>query len=333
MSLLVRHRFNLLDCSIPPVTVLSVTLIFQVGGNARGLEPKMVRDSYFASEGQSAAAERLGGAAQEKSAPFVERNLESRTLPASVLLAEAIDSRLKSVSRSNTVNIPTLQAEQPADPNDQSAYPSKSTAAKLYFDAMHSVVEIEGKRELKSGSLSPVRSRGTGFVATPDGRVATMLHVVDDVQSLSVRTFDGKRFPARLVASDASSDLAVLKVDSPAMSALKPLELGYSSTLENGSKLSTFSFPGGWHKMYFSPGEFESAGPLKSLQPKYKEMLGDAENGWQQVLYLSTHAEKGSSGAPVVNDMGKVVGIADFANGMSTMLAVPVESLKKLLWK
>ncbi len=293
----------------------------------------MVRDSYFSSAGQSAAAARFGGAALEKGTPYLEQNLESRAVPASVLLAEALDSRLKSVSRSTTVNIPTLKVEQPAAPNDQSTYPSKSTAAKLYFDALHSVVEIEGKRELKSGSLSPARSRGTGFLATTDGRIATMLHVVDDVQSLSVRTFDGKRFPARLVASDASSDLAVLKVDRAAMSALKPLELGYSNTLESGSKLSTFSFPSGWHKMYFSPGKFESLGPLRSLQPKYKQMLGDAENGWQQVLCVSTHAEKGSSGAPVLNEMGRVVGIADFADGTSRMLAVPAESLKKLLWK
>jgi S1-C subfamily serine protease len=258
---------------------------------------------------------------------------EMELAAANLLLAEAADSRLKSGSRSITVSIPTLKVEQVADPKDLSAYSSKSAVANFYLDAKRSVVEIDGKRELKNGGLSPLRARGTGFVATDDGRIATMLHVVDDLQALSVRTAEGKTYPARVVASDDATDLAVLKISSFEKSGLRPLELGWSNNLQPGAQLSTFSFPQGWNKMYYSPGRFESAGSLKDMQPQYREMLGAAENGWQRVLGITAHAEKGSSGAPVLNEFGRVVGITDFANGKSKMLAVPVEALKQVLYR
>lgn len=59
----------------------------------------------------------------------------------------------------------------------------------------------------------PTRGAGTGIVASKDGNILTNAHVVDDARQIRVLFNDGTELPARLVGSDADTDLAVIKVD------------------------------------------------------------------------------------------------------------------------
>src|SRR5438105_2373978 len=54
---------------------------------------------------------------------------------------------------------------------------------------------------------------GTGFIVRDDGVIVTNAHVVAGATQVRVALRDGKRFPARVVGSDETNDLAVLKVD------------------------------------------------------------------------------------------------------------------------
>src|SRR5919204_2371879 len=115
-----------------------------------------------------------------------------------------------------------------------SAAASTSTlsVSEIYRRAYKGVVEITVTSDNANpfGDSSEQRAQGSGFVYDANGDIVTNEHVVDGATSVSVRFWDGSTAKARVVATDASTDLAVIKVDvSP--SKLVPLSLGDSGKL------------------------------------------------------------------------------------------------------
>src|SRR5207244_12031564 len=85
---------------------------------------------------------------------------------------------------------------------------------------------------------------GSGFVYDNQGDIVTDQHVVDGAQSLSVKFWNGKTYKAHVVGTDASTDLAVIKVDAPP-SMLVPLALGDSSKVAVGDGVVAIGSPFG----------------------------------------------------------------------------------------
>src|SRR6185295_11678682 len=87
---------------------------------------------------------------------------------------------------------------------------------------IHSERTVKGPASEDLFALSPSQHRvngmGTGILIDPRGYIVTNQHVVEDVNLLRVRLVDGSSYTARVVARDAESDLALLKID-----AAKPL--------------------------------------------------------------------------------------------------------------
>ena len=83
-------------------------------------------------------------------------------------------------------------------------------------------------------------SIGSGFVITEDGYIVTNHHVIEDYSSIKVIFYDGSEYDAELVGSDASSDLAVLKIEAEG---LVPIELGNSDELKVGDEVVAIGTP------------------------------------------------------------------------------------------
>src|SRR6185436_16200015 len=101
-----------------------------------------------------------------------------------------------------------------------------TTVGQIYKRTSASVVEIT---VTSAGQATPFgdgqgtqQAQGSGFVYDTQGHVITNQHVVDGAQSVSVRFANGKTYSAKVVGTDPSTDIAVIKVDAPA-SALRPL--------------------------------------------------------------------------------------------------------------
>src|SRR5207253_2441543 len=86
------------------------------------------------------------------------------------------------------------------------------------------------------------QAQGSGFVYDANGDIVTNEHVVDGASSVSVTFWNGAKYKARVVGKDASTDLAVVKVDAPS-SLLVPLAPGDSSALAVGDGVVAIGSP------------------------------------------------------------------------------------------
>ena len=91
-----------------------------------------------------------------------------------------------------------------------------STIKSVVEQCANSVVEIQ--TESVTNGSNPFQQyvssgAGSGVILTQDGYIVTNHHVIEDANSITVRTRSGDEYNASLVGSDEQSDLAVLKID------------------------------------------------------------------------------------------------------------------------
>ena len=113
----------------------------------------------------------------------------------------------------------------------------KKQAQRIVADAKPAVVMVSGYRTIPNSKTGEKykASSGTAFFITTDGYLITNYHVVADADT-EYRIDDGKReLSARIVTSDKSKDLAVLKIEGKSYTALT---FGDSSTVVKGGHLS-----------------------------------------------------------------------------------------------
>jgi putative serine protease PepD len=165
------------------------------------------------------------------------------------------------------------------------------SAAEIYERAHRGVVEITVSGGGQSG-------QGSGFVYDAQGHVVTNEHVVAGGGSIDVRFADGSSYPATLLGTDRSTDLAVIDVDAPA-SVLVPLRLGDSGAVRAGDGVVALGSPFGLE------GSITS-GIVSAL---HRQM--EAGNGFTITDSIQTDAaiNHGNSGGPLLDSSGRVIGV------------------------
>ena len=159
--------------------------------------------------------------------------------------------------------------------------------------ASSSVVSVAATRtQLRDGDES--RSLGTGFVVDASGLIVTNGHVIAGSREVHVTFGDGTRRGARVAGIDAASDLALLRVSNDRK--VEPLALGDSDGVLPGDWVIAIGGPFGF-------GGSVSAGVVSARNRQIgPEFLED---------YIQTDAaiNRGSSGGPLLNLKGEVVGV------------------------
>ena len=145
-----------------------------------------------------------------------------------------------------------------------------------------------------------VQIGGSGFVIDRRGRLVTNDHVVQDATNLRVGFSGGATYAARVVGTDPSTDLAVIRVDAPA-SALHPLAFADSGRAEVGEPVYAIGNPFGLDRT-MTAGIVSATG--RDIQ---------APNGLGIPNAIQTDApiNHGNSGGPLLDASGRVVGIND----------------------
>ena len=138
---------------------------------------------------------------------------------------------------------------------------------------------------------------GSGFVVSDDGYIVTNAHVVEGANGkINAKIGDGKTLDAKLVGEDASTDLALLKVDA---SNLKPLALGDSSNVQVGDPAYAIGNPFGLDRTL-------TTGVISALQREISSPNGFSID---DVLQTDAAINPGNSGGPLFNNHGQVIGV------------------------
>ncbi|KAF1695727.1 DegQ family serine endoprotease [Pseudoxanthomonas koreensis] len=159
------------------------------------------------------------------------------------------------------------------------------------------------------------RSVGSGFIISPDGYILTNHHVVDGAESITVRLSDRRELTARLVGSDETYDVALLKVDGKGLPSLRQ---GGSSAIK----------PGQWVVAIGSPRGLD-----QSVTAGIVSAVGRTGGpGQQYVPFIQTDVaiNRGNSGGPLLNTSGEVVGInsqilSNSGGYMGVSFAIPMD--------
>lgn len=169
------------------------------------------------------------------------------------------------------------------------------------------------------GPSEQARGLGSGFIISPDGVVVTNHHVVAHGRKLTVRLDDGRRFEAKVLGSDELTDIAVIKLEGAKN--LPTVKMGTSKRLEVGD----------WVLAVGSPQGMLQTASVGIISAQGRGSLNLYGNG-SYIDFVQTDAaiSRGSSGGPLFNLKGEVIGINTAVHGMGGGLgfAVPVDQAK-----
>ncbi len=158
---------------------------------------------------------------------------------------------------------------------------------------------------------------GTGFILGEEGRIATNLHVIGGADEVDVVLYNGVRLPVQTVAAiDPVRDLAIVTVNP--IGPLPTLAIGNSDSVHAGDPVVAIGNPLGVLDYTVSDGL------ISSIRPVNDELV---------LLQISAPISKGSSGGPLFNSRGEVIGIATFIadSGQNLNFGIPSKYLSELI--
>ncbi|MDP3875937.1 MAG: DegQ family serine endoprotease [Methylobacter sp.] len=147
----------------------------------------------------------------------------------------------------------------------------------------------------QGGDFAPrdTTSLGSGFIISPDGYLLTNHHVVKDADEIMVKFSDRRELQAKLIGSDARTDVALLKVDAKDLPAVT---IGAPDKLQVGE----------WVLAIGSPFGFEQSVTAGIVSAKGRSLPG---GNYVPFIQTDVAINPGNSGGPLFNMEGKVVGI------------------------
>ncbi len=182
-----------------------------------------------------------------------------------------------------------------------------------------------GGREFKQyGSGS-----GSGVIVSDDGYIVTNNHVIEDAKEIQVILNDNRKYTAKIIGTDPSTDLAVLKIKE---SGLNPIPIGNSDGVRVGEWVLAVGNP-------FNLTSTVTAG-IVSAKARNINLLSDRSR--QNIVpiesFIQTDAavNPGNSGGALVNTNGELVGIntaiaSQTGSYAGYSFAIPVNLVKKVM--
>ncbi len=172
----------------------------------------------------------------------------------------------------------------------------------------------------------PVHSSGSGVIISDDGYIVTNNHVIEDATNIEVVMNNNQRFYAKVVGTDLSTDLALLKIKA---SNLPFVRYGNSDEV----------YPGEWVLAIGNPFDLNSTVTAGIVSAKARNIgILRERNSYQVEAFIQTDAavNPGNSGGALVNLKGELIGIntaiaTSSGSYQGYSFAIPVTLVKKVM--
>ncbi len=194
----------------------------------------------------------------------------------------------------NSASVPSIVLNNnPEESGEVISADGKLKGTAIYEKVSPSIVGILSYQSQMSEEIGT----GSGVIISADGYIVTNAHVVDGGQLIEVVLNNNERYTAKVIGSDARSDLAVIKIQA---NNLVTASLGNSDELKPGETVYAIGNPGG----------LEFANSITDGMVSGIDRLVTSETGYT-MKYIQTNAaiNPGNSGGALVNEYGFVVGI------------------------
>lgn len=220
----------------------------------------------------------------------------------------------------NIVAVTSLSRDQALHiRSEQRLHDHGSKRVKKYFD-MDSV---------NDESDNQIKATGSGIIVRSDGFILTSLHVVQNSSDIKVTLADGRRYTANLVGKDSFTDLALIKIDA---NSLPEAKFGNANQLRLGEWVVAIG-------NQFGLEHTVTAGLISGLHREAKAFTPSfgARTGAVKFIQTDASINPGSSGGPLLNLRGEIVGVNSFIrdDAQNIGFAIPVdiacEVAKKLI--
>src|SRR5437016_1557178 len=190
-------------------------------------------------------------------------------------------------------------------------------AVERLSESVVSIDSVRVTRDFRYG-LVPIEGKGSGLIIDRNGYVITNNHVIDESTRVQVHLKDGRTFLGEVIGSDASTDIAVIKVDA---NNLPAASLGDSERLKVGQIALAIG-----NTLGLQGGPTVSMGVVSALG----RPLPGTDFIFEGLIQTDTAINPGNSGGQLADIGGNVIGMntamIPFAQGVG--FAIPVNTMK-----
>lgn len=215
----------------------------------------------------------------------------SVTTSSSINSSSTVTTTSKASSSSSSVTTESTVAAS------QDAVVNMPSFADLITGVEPSVVEIDVSATVNTGFRTvQQQGAGSGWIMDSNGTIVTNNHVVEGAATITVVTADGKSYPATVINTDATTDLALIKINATNLQSLK---IGDASKLRSGDWVLAIGNPLG-------EGITVTEGIVSRLGVN---VSAGATQMYNDLIETTAPINPGNSGGPLINMSGEVIGI------------------------
>ncbi len=197
--------------------------------------------------------------------------------------------------------------------DDGNGLTTAQVAAKASPSVVEIVTEITSKSYGMFGGTYSSEAAGSGVIISADGYIVTNNHVVEDANSISVSTYDGKEYTATLIGTDEKTDIAVIKVEA---SDLIPATIGDSSQVAAGDTAVVIGNPLGTLGGTVTDGIISAAS---------REIV--INNQAMELIQTNAEINSGNSGGGLFDGNGNLIGIVNAKDSGTTSSGATIEGI------
>jgi len=185
-------------------------------------------------------------------------------------------------------------------PRGEELTPDEQVNIAVYENVNRGVVNIntKGNRDAFFILDIPTEGMGSGSVLDKSGHILTNYHVIENAKEIEVALFNGKSFPGKVLAHDAVTDLAVLRIDAPP-EMLFPVRIGDTTHLKVGQRVFAIGNPFGLERTL-------TTGVISSLN---RSLPSRTRTRLRSLIQIDAAINPGNSGGPLLDSHSRLIGM------------------------